>query len=126
GPGTITNDPFFIDRANGKLRLQTNSHCINAGANGFAVGSVDADGRPRILGAAIDIGAYEFQGAGMGEFIGWLQQYGLPLDGSADYADTDGDTMNNRQEWVAGTIPTNSLSVLQMLNPAVTNNVPGL
>ena len=72
----------------------------------------------------MDIGAYEFQGAGIGEFIGWLQQNSLPTDGSADFTDPDGDGLNNWQEWIAGTVPTNSLSVLKMFSPS--NNVPGL
>ncbi len=76
------------------------------------------------MGSQIDVGAYEFQAPGSGEFIGWLQQFALPTDGSADFTDADGDGMNNWQEWIAGIIPTNAASVL-LLNPP-TNAVTGL
>src|SRR5262249_19222353 len=91
--GDITNAPAFIDAGNGNFRLQTNSPCINIGSG--SPGMYDLDGRPRIVGGKIDMGAYEFQGPGVGEFTAWLQQHGLPTDGSADYADSDGDGMNN-------------------------------
>jgi hypothetical protein len=125
GPGNIDSELLFVD-TNGwsNLRLQTNSPCINAGNNAYAPGLTDLDGRPRIVGGTVDMGAYEFQGAGMGEFIGWLQQFCLRTDGSADYLDSDGDGMNNWQEWRCLTDPTNTLSVLQMQSPA--NDVSGL
>jgi hypothetical protein len=126
GIGNITNEPTFVNLADGNLRLQTNSPCINAGNNTYVTSSTDLDGRPRIVGGTVDIGAYEFQSAGMGEFIGWLQQYGLSTSGSADYADSDGDGMNNWQEWIAGTNPTNAASVLKMLSLTLTNNSSGV
>lgn len=115
GTGNITNDPGLIDVAGKNFHLQTNSPCINAGTSTPGV-AMDLDGRPRVLGGRIDIGAYEFQGAGVGEFAQWLYQFGLPTDGSVDYLDTDADWMNNWQEWVAGTNPTNAASVLKMLS----------
>jgi hypothetical protein len=124
--GNITNAPNFIDFVNRNLRLQTNSPCINSGNNLHVGSPLDLDGRPRLVGGTVDMGAYEFQGPGMGEFIMWLQQYGLPTDGSADYLDPDSDQMNNWQEWIAGTSPVDAASVLQMLTPALTNNPSGL
>jgi len=117
GAANITNAPLFVDLAAGNLRLQTNSPCINHGNNSYAA-AVDLDGRPRIVDGTVDIGAYEFQGPGTGEFTAWLQQYRLATDGSADLLDSDCDGLNNWQEWIAGTNPTNALSVLRLLSPA--------
>jgi hypothetical protein len=112
-----TTDPLFVP---GDLRLQSNSPCINAGNNAYVSGGTDRDGRPRLVGGRVDIGAYEFQPDVSGLFLGWLQQYGLPTDGSADTADSDGDGMNNWQEWIAGTNPTDAASALQVLTPLFT------
>ncbi|HLH55311.1 MAG TPA: immunoglobulin domain-containing protein [Verrucomicrobiae bacterium] len=134
GVGNITNTPMFVDAANGDFHLQPNSPCINAGNNLFAFTSNDLDGNPRIIGGTVDMGAYEFQGLNSTTFYSWLQSYGLPTDGSADYADSDGDGMNNWQEWVCGTNPTNAASVLRLLSAAPTStnvivtwqSVPGI
>jgi len=123
GVRNITNTPLFVDYANGNLRLQSNSPCINAGNNAYVVGAIDLDGNPRIVSGTVDIGAYEFQGSGSVISYAWLQQYGLPTDGSADYADPDHDGQNTWQEWRCQTDPTNALSALRLLSaaPAGTN-----
>jgi len=117
GFGNITNAPLFVDYPNGNLRLQSNSPCIDAGFNAYAPGPTDLDGNPRIVRGTVDIGAYEFQGPGSVISYVWLQRYGLPTDGSADFADPDADGHNNWQEWRCRTDPTNALSVLRLLTP---------
>ncbi len=120
--GNFTNAPFFADAADGNFRLQAGSPCINAGINTNAPAGFDLDGNNRIAGGTVDIGAFEFQSQVTNTFAAWLQQYGLPTDGSATSVDSDGDGMNNAQEWIAGTNPTNAFSLLQFTSITATNN----
>jgi hypothetical protein len=52
-------------------------------------------------------------------FHAWLAAYGLPSDGSADDRDSDGDGLNNQQEYLAGTNPTNTSSVFKIYSGQV-------
>ena len=126
GLNNFTNIPLFLNLAAGDLHLQPQSPCINAGNNGYIMLTNDLDGNPRIVGGTVDIGAYEYQTPSSVISYAWLQQYGLPTDGSVDFADLDGTGMNNWQKWIAGLNPTNALSVLRMASATMTNNPPGL
>ncbi|HUO72296.1 MAG TPA: right-handed parallel beta-helix repeat-containing protein [Solirubrobacteraceae bacterium] len=59
GPGTIARDPQFP--GSGDYHIQGGSPAIDAGDDGAVPGDLatDLDGRPRILGAHADLGAYE-------------------------------------------------------------------
>jgi hypothetical protein len=120
GLGNIDVNPKFLAD---DLHLQSNSPCINAGNNSPVRVTLDLDGDPRIVGGTVDIGAYEYQTPSSVLSYAWAQQYGLPTDGTADYVDSDGDGMNNWQEWIAGTNPTNAASVLALYCPAITNSI---
>jgi hypothetical protein len=113
----ITNPPLFVNLAGGNLRLQPNSPCINGGKNDYTSSLTDLDGNPRIKGGTVDMGAYEFQTPVSAISYAWLQNYGLPINGSTDNADPDRDGMNNWREWRADTVPTNASSALRMLSP---------
>ena len=112
--------------AGGDYHLQSNSPCINSGNNIYVVGAADFDGNPRIVGGTVDIGAYEYQTPASVLSYAWLQQYGLPTDGSVDDSDPDGTGMNNWQKWIADLNPTNPASVLALLPPVVTNSPAGV
>ena len=61
--GNISADPIFGDSEYGNFRLEPSSPCVNSGVNTVAnLPETDMDGSPRILGTAVDIGAYECDG----------------------------------------------------------------
>jgi hypothetical protein len=125
----FTNPPVFVNLAAGDLHQQISSPTINGGNNTYISGYAtsapalltnDFNGNPRIVGGAVDVGAYEYQGSNLGLPIPilWLMLYHLPTDGSDDYADSDGSGMNNWQEWFAGVTPGSPSTYLRMLAPA--------
>ncbi|HYG21715.1 MAG TPA: choice-of-anchor Q domain-containing protein [Verrucomicrobiae bacterium] len=116
GISNLSSAPILVNPGAGNFRLQTNSPCINAGAG--TPGVADLDDRARIVGPRIDIGAYEFQAPGVSEFTHWLQEHQLQTGGAADHIDSDSDQHSNWQEWIAGTNPTNPVSVLQLFAPS--------
>ena len=124
GTLNFTNAPLFVNPATGDFHLQSNSPCINAGKNIYIPITNDLDGNARIVGGTVDVGAYEYQTPTSILSYIWARQYGLPTDGSADYLDSDADGMNNWQEWIAGTIPTNAASILRISSPS--NNISGI
>ena len=108
GAGNITDAPLFADQPGGNFQLQINSQCINAGTNSYVLPGADLAGNSRIVGGTVDLGAYECQSPALLALFAWFQSYGLSTHASSTEADADQDGMNNRQEWVAGTVPTNA------------------
>jgi hypothetical protein len=115
-----------VNQNAGDLHLLSNSPCINSGKNIYVAANADLDGHPRIVAGTVDVGVYEYQTPASVLSYAWAQQFALPIDGTADNTDNDGDGMSNYAEWKAGTIPTNNLSVLQLATPVPTNNPAGL
>ena len=64
GTDDLAFDPLFLDAAAGNYQVSSNSPALNAGNNLFAnAGDADLSGSNRLFGAAVDLGAYELQGA---------------------------------------------------------------
>jgi len=61
--GTIASDPCFVNPANGDYHLREASLCIDAGDPNYIAepNETDLDGRPRVIGGRIDMGAYEYR-----------------------------------------------------------------
>lgn len=57
--GNLTNQPSFIDLTSHNYRLNPGSPCINRGNNSPDLPTTDLDGKLRILGGTVDLGAYE-------------------------------------------------------------------
>jgi len=63
GDHDIHKDPVFVNPTVDDYHLQAGSACIDAGYNNAPeLPSTDKNGDPRIMGAAVDMGAYEYAG----------------------------------------------------------------
>jgi hypothetical protein len=121
GPGTAvtTADPLYASPAAGNYRLSESSGCRNSGNNGFACGSVDLDGNPRIADTIIDRGAYELIASGLdadGDSLPdwWEWTYARSRTGLVASEDDDGDGLHNDEELLAGSDPTSASSVFDL------------
>jgi hypothetical protein len=62
GGGNLDEDPLFVDALAGDVHLGVGSPAIDAGDDGAPlIATLDLGGDPRISGAAVDMGAYEYQ-----------------------------------------------------------------
>ena len=64
GSNQLTHDatqPLFTDAESGDYTLAEDSQAIDKGNNEYATTSVDLAGNARVSGAAVDLGAYEYQ-----------------------------------------------------------------
>jgi hypothetical protein len=63
GPNVIAADPLFRDRPGGNFRIEPHSPSVDAGDISLLPAGItlDLDGQPRAMGAAVDMGAYELQ-----------------------------------------------------------------
>jgi len=128
--GNIEDDPMFVNVTREDFRLQYGSLCIDAGRNQllslYPMAPTDLDGTFRIVGPAVDMGAYEFTKDWVGPPdvpvivpFSWLNGY-RSWFGIQDYvalALAQGE--NNVPLWesyVAGLIPTNPSSKFLITN----------
>ena len=139
GRGNISLDPMFRDAAKGDFRLAANSPCIDAGTSELAP-LFDADGYVRWdnpyvpnngegLRPYVDIGAFEFVLDSDADLIcdEWELSRGLSPYNPADAeSDSDGDGMTAREEYLAGTDPSDPSSRLTIVAmQAVRDSVEG-
>jgi len=132
GTGNIGADPQFVDPAAGDYRVLPRSPCVDAGDNSAVPASVvtDMDGNPRILGPAVDMGAYEATSAPLpvDRFelspIDTPQAVDVPFDVTVRATDAEGRTEDDfygRVElsgWISeGVIPTVLISELGVNSP---------
>lgn len=105
GTNNIVSMPLFVGTNDFHLMLA--SRCINAGTNLANLGdSTDLDGRPRIVGGTVDIGAYESDlgNETLAEAVDCLQQP-WATDGPAAWIHQTGTSSDGVDAAQAGPLP---------------------
>jgi len=124
GEGNVANDPLFIAADRGDFRLATNSPCLNQGTNqAWMAGAKDLEGKPRIMGEVVDMGAYESFPLDLDTDLNglpdyWEWRYGQGITNMDVAADQDGDGADNRHEYIAGTDPNSVHSCFKLREQA--------
>lgn len=105
-------DPSDILSGSGDLRPGFGSAALDTGTDGFVGSPVDFGGRPRIVNAAVDLGAHEGQndqldsdGDGLSDAFELAFTNPPSRTALAPDADDDGDGMSNREEYFFGLNP---------------------
>ncbi len=94
--GNISVDPRFVDLAGDDYRLAADSMLIDAGFS-FAPGvlATDFDGLPRIVGVAVDMGAFEWQPDDVDADGTLDSDDNCQLEANPSQMDADGDGFGN-------------------------------
>jgi hypothetical protein len=107
GSGNLGADPLFTDPNNGDYHLSETSPCINTGDPNYVPepNETDLDGKPRVIGGQIDMGAYEFNhqpiaNAGTDQTVyAWIDGIAdVNLDGLGSF-DADNDPLTYKWSW---------------------------
>ncbi|HON07100.1 MAG TPA: choice-of-anchor Q domain-containing protein, partial [Verrucomicrobiota bacterium] len=128
GFGNTDAPPVFLDLTNGNYHLAPDSPCIDKGDNSVVQATfTDLDGRQRIIGERVDIGAYEFDPGDLdsdGMPNEWELVYGLsPTDYRDRDADIDNDGLTNFREYLANTNPSDSNDTLKLTTEFAPSNL---
>jgi hypothetical protein len=112
-PATFSDDAHVTALApsgSGTVDVRVQSGTTNGNSSANYTSPIWGNG----LSATSSVARFTF--TSIDPFHTWLASYGLSSGGSADYLDSDGDGMNNWQEYLAGTNPTNSSSVFKIIS----------
>ena len=110
-PATVTDDAHVTAIApsgSGTVDVRVQTGLTNANSSANYTSPIWGYG----LSVTSSVARFTYQS--LDPFHSWLASYGLTSDGSADYLDSDGDGLNNWQEYLAGTNPTNAGSVFKI------------
>jgi len=118
-PATVTDDAHVTAIApsgSGTVDVRVQSGLGNANSSANYTSPIWGYG----LSVTSSVARFTYQS--LDPFHAWLASFGLPSNGSADYLDSDRDGLNNWQEYLAGTNPTNASSVFKISGEQVLPN----